>query len=122
MSVIVDDLISAISSDLLIRGHRGLRFLHEVNDFPCFYLHAGSERFVHIGAGQRLAVISADIRIYNYGDDIETLLRRIETCVQNYFDPRVDEFRVTEVSTDEGLMAPYQIADLKLEILYRKLK
>jgi hypothetical protein len=125
MSAIVNDLITYLQDELSMRGHRGMKFLHEINDFPSFYIHAGGERFVHIGGGQRLAIISCDARIYNYSDnleDIEKLLRRFEEATQRYFDERADEFRIVEVSTDEGLMSPNQISDIKLEILYRKIK
>lgn len=123
MSRIVDDLIDYLQNDLNIRGHRGLQFLHEINDFPSFYIHAGKREYAHIGGGQKLIILRADIRVYNHSDkldDIETLLRRVETSVQNYFDEEAEEFRIVEVSTDEGLLAPYGLADLKLEILYRK--
>jgi hypothetical protein len=123
LSRIVDDLIIYLRNSLGISGYRGLRFLHEINDFPSFYVHGGRREYAHIGGGQKLIILRADIRIYNYSDDIndiETLLRRVETSVQNYFYEEAEEFRIVEVSTDEGLLQPYGLADLKLEILYRK--
>lgn len=124
MSNIVNNLIANLETTLGIKGYRGLQFLHNINDYPSFYLHAGKERFAHIGAGVKLKIIEAELRVYNYSDnleDIEILLRRFESAIDSYFSTEADEFRVLEVSTDEGLMSPYQLADIKLEILYRKI-
>jgi hypothetical protein len=101
-----------------------MRFLHEVNSFPAFYIHPQNESRVHEGAGEAYAIQSISVRGYQYSDqldDIETFMRQIEVAIQTYAPTHrnlVDDARVVSVRTDEGTMAPYGIVDMQLEILY----
>jgi hypothetical protein len=122
---IITALVNHIATITGIAGIRGLRFLHEINSFPSFYVHPQLETRTHIAHGVRLAVITCEMRAYVYSDrlnDVEDIARSIEHAVQTF--PRlhltlVDECRVTTLRTDEGVMSPYGIVDLTLEILYR---
>lgn len=122
---IINSLIQHITNNTQTRGFRGLRFLHEVNDFPCFYVHPQSESRTHIAHEVKLAIISCDVRGYVYSDalnDTELFARTLETAIQTFAKTHlnlVDECRVTTLRTDEGLMHPYGIVDLTLDILYR---
>lgn len=120
----INGLIQHISSETGSRGFRGLRFLHEINDFPTFYVHAGTETRTHAGAGMKLCILECDIRGYTYSNetvDKEDYLRSIEIAVQTYADINrtIDECRCISCKTDEGLYRPYAICDLKVQILYR---
>lgn len=108
-----------LEQNLGCKGHRGLKLLHEINDFPQFYVHAGTERRVHIGHGERFGLIEADIRGYTYADDIEAFARSLEFHIQSFKPAIIDEIRVISLSTDEGLLKPYEICDLSAQILYR---
>lgn len=115
-------MINAIEAHSGSRGHRGMRFLHEINDFPQFYVHAGQESRTHIGRGVKLCLIEADIRGYSYSDsfeDIEAYARSIEHAIQLWRPAIIDEARVLSLSTDEGLMRPYALCDISAQILYR---
>lgn len=120
----IQQLIEYIESETGWRGHRGLKFLHEINDFPSFYIHPGSESRTHFGAGHKLCLINFDLRGYIFTDDEgekELLARHFETCIQNYrnINRTIDEARVNELSTDEGIMSPYGVCDIKGQILYK---
>jgi hypothetical protein len=118
----IAQLIEHIQTHSGSRGHRGMRFLHEINDFPQFYVHAGRESRTHIGRGVRLCVIETDIRGYVYSDsfeDIEAYARSIEHAIQSFRPSIIDEARVLSLSTDEGLMRPYALCDISAQILYR---
>lgn len=121
----ITGLISHISTSTSSRGYRGLRFLHELNDFPCFHVHARQESRTHAGAGMKMCIIECDIRGYVHSNDTdikEDYLRAIEIAVQEYsdIDRSIEECRVISVRTDEGLFRPYALCDLKIQILYRK--
>ena len=123
-SIVVSSLISSIAETTGASGHRGMRFLHEVNSFPAFYVHAGSERRVHISDGVRYALLDVSIRGYQWSDDldtIETFARNIETAVSSFYRSSrdiVEEARVVSLSTDEGVLSPYGAVDLSVTILY----
>lgn len=123
-SQIINSLISHIEDSVGYAGFRGLRFLHEINSFPSFYVHPGNENRQHLGDGRKLAVLSIDIRGYGWSEGlsyIENLVRDLESAVDSFRDANlhlVHESRVTQLRTDEGAMEPYCICDMSLEILY----
>lgn len=120
---ILRTLIAHIATTTASAGFRGMRFLHEVNSFPAFYIHPQNENRVHEGRGESYAVCALSVRGFQYSDnldDIEDYMRAIEEAVQTYAKlyPSVDDARVVSVRTDEGTMAPYGIVDMQLEVLY----
>lgn len=123
-SDVISSFISHIESSVGFSGNRGLRFLHEINSFPSFYVHPRNESRRHDGNGSKLAILQLDVRGYGWHEDlsyIEDLVRSIETAVQTYRLAHlhlVHEARVTSLRTDEGAMAPYCICDMSVEILY----
>lgn len=122
---IIRTLVSHIATATDSAGFRGMRFLHEVNSFPAFYVHPQNESRVHEGAGGAYAVAAISLRGYQYSDqldDIETFMRNLEIAIQTYaptYPNLADDARVVSVRTDEGIMAPYGIVDMQLEVLYR---
>jgi len=123
-TTILSTLITHIATSTSSAGFRGMRFLHEINSFPAFYIHPQNESRVHEGAGNAYAICAMSIRGYQYSDqldDIETFMRDIEAAVQTYsvaYPSLVDDARVISLRTDEGVMAPYGIVDMQLEVLY----
>lgn len=123
-TVILQTLIDHIALHTDSVGYRGMRFLHEINSFPAFYIHPQNESRVHEGDASAYAVQSISIRGFQYSDqldDIEQFMRDIETAIQSYapaYPSLVEDARVVSVRTDEGVMAPYGIVDMQLEILY----
>ena len=123
-SQIIAALIDHISDSTSYTGFRGLRFLHEINTFPSFYVHPTNERRIHDSRNSRQAVLQLDIRGYGWSEGssyIDELVRNIETSIQTFRSTHrslLYEARVTSLRTDEGAMEPYCICDLTLEILY----
>ncbi len=122
--LVINSLISYIAETTSAAGHRGMRFLHEVNSFPAFYVHAGTESRVHISDGVRYGLLDVSIRGYQWSDSldsIETFARAIETAVNSFYRANrdiVEEARVVSVSTDEGTLSPYGAVDLSITVLY----
>jgi hypothetical protein len=121
---IIDALIAAIAQRTASHGQRGLAFLHEVNTFPYFYVHVDEESRTHISSDVRLAILSTSIRGYCWAetaDPVELYARQIEESIQHFAEsgrPLIYEARVQSIRTDEGLMRPYGLVDIKAQILY----
>lgn len=108
-------LLNHISSSTNSEGFRGLRFIHEINNFPAFYIHAARSSISHIGADRRFRVHSISVRGYTYNGDPELYARQLEAAIQSFSEAQ--EARVLSLETDEGLMAPYAIIDISAQIL-----
>lgn len=113
----------ALSSNVIKR----FAYLDEVNDFPAITLVPRTESRDHRGAGRKLALAEISVRAYVYdGDDTmgaaDQLAADIESAVETFQDTyaslSVEEARVVELRTDEGLFQPYGIVDCLIQILY----
>lgn len=121
-SDIIEAIRSHIASETGYVGYRGMKFLDQINEFPAFYVHVKTENRTHIGQANKLAIIEMDIRAYEYSDSldaIEDVVRSVELAIESFSLDGVDEARITHVSTDEGLLLPYAVGDMSLEVLYR---
>lgn len=105
------------------------RFLEEINDFPTVCFYVVEETISHIGGDVRYKTALINLRGYvheNLGewedsnwwaeallDDIEHVLRHVRERNRCFID-----VRILELSTDEGIMSPYGVADMILAITY----
>jgi len=104
------------------------KFLDELNDFPSVCFVAGTERRDQLGANRRLATIDIALRGYvfdeNNVDKAEILAQNVESKVDSFSANvaaranGVSDARVISFRTDEGLLQPYGVADLEVQILY----
>ena len=105
--------------------HKRFKFLDELNDFPSICFVAGGESRQELGANRRLGTIEVALRGYvfdeNNVDKAEILAQNVESKVDSFsanVAARANGARVTSFRTDEGLLQPYGVADLEIEILY----
>ena len=108
--------------------HKHFKFLDELNDFPSVCFVAGTERRDQLGANRRLATIDIALRGYvfdeNNVDKAEILAQNVESKVASFSANvaaranGVSDARVVSFRTDEGLLQPYGVADLEIQILY----
>jgi hypothetical protein len=105
------------------------RYLDDINDFPTITLTSpAAEDYLHSQSGQRIKTMRQFIRGYVYStsedslSDSENLARDIETVVDNFAylasNLQVYDARVLSLTTDEGLLSPYGLCDLQVEISY----
>ena len=104
------------------------KFLDELNDFPSVCFVAGAERRDQLGANRRLGTIDVALRGYvfdeNNVDKAEILAQNVESKVDSFSANvaaranGVSDARVVSFRTDEGLLQPYGVADLEIQILY----
>ena len=127
---IVNRLITQLETiSGIAKVERRYRFLDEVNDFPTVTL-GGTPRedYELYGSGQQLKTLRQSIRgyVYAHQDDSlresELLARQVEDVIETFAsitqDLSVESAYVTSISTDEGLMSPYGVSEIEVEILY----
>lgn len=108
-----------------------LKFWDEVEDFPCVYMHPGSETRDYLPSGFTWAMLMVCIKVYVRSEDsaqeqLEQLLEDIETCIDANRVLKYDvdnnlettEILIQSITTDEGLLAPYGVGEINLEVRY----
>jgi hypothetical protein len=108
-----------------------LKFWDEVDDFPSVFLTPGTETREYHPAGFAWGYLGVAIKVYCRGESsseqLEALLTDIETCVDdnraivynttnNY---STTEILVQSITTDEGLLAPYAVGEIILQVRYQ---
>ena len=129
---IVEALVSHLATNtnvLEANITRNYHVLVEVNDFPAITMIPQSEIREHRGGGRKIATLALQIRGYAFDGDgseiigvteelAEDIEEAINTFLLSYRHFEVEESRVISLRTDEGLFAPYGIADLEAQIAY----
>jgi hypothetical protein len=106
-----------------------LKFWDEINgNFPCIYMSPGSEYREYLPGDFKWAFLSVSLKVYCNGEDsssqLEQLLEDIETCIDanrvlEYAPGReTTEILITSIVTDEGLLAPYAIGEINVQVRY----
>ena len=116
--------------NLFNNAYPKLKFWDEVNDFPAVYVTPGSETREYQLAGFTWAFLGVSLKVYCRGEnaqqDLEYLLEDIETVItnnrvleydaENHYD--TTEILVASITTDEGLLAPYAVGEINLQVRY----
>lgn len=116
--------------DLFNNSYPQLKFWDEVNDFPAVYGTPGSESREYHPGGFTWAYLGISLKVYCKGEDaqqqLEYLLEDIEHVVNNnrvlVYDAEnnyeTTEILVASITTDEGLLAPYAVGEINLQVRY----
>ncbi len=108
-----------------------IRFWDEVNDFPCIYGSTGSEARDYLPGDFTWAYLGISLKLYCKGEDaqnqLELLLEDMETVITNnrvlvydaVKDYETTEILVVSITTDEGLLAPYAVGEINLQVRYQ---
>jgi hypothetical protein len=116
--------------NLFNNSYAKLKFWDEVKDFPAVYVTAGTEVREYHPSGFTWGFLGVAIKVYCKGEtaqeQLELLLGDIETVIEanrqlvydstnNY---ETTEILVQSITTDEGLLAPYAIGEINLQVRY----
>lgn len=115
------------NTNLFTNVYRKLKFLDEVNDFPAIYVSAGTEIRNFNSKDLTVATLDVTIRAYVYGEDnsqslADDLVQDIEHVIYSLEDKSdigIQDITIDNISTDEGLAAPYGLAEIELTTVYR---
>lgn len=107
-----------------------LKFWDEVSNFPSVYITPGSETREYLPADFVWGYLNLSIKLYcksdNSQQELEDLLEDVERCIdlnrvlvydstQNY---STTEILITSIITDEGLLSPYAVGEINLQVRY----
>ena len=107
-----------------------LKFWDEVQDFPAIYMSPGSESREYLPSNFTWAYLGISIKAYCKGEDsqqlLENLLEDLETCIDQNRVLQYDsennlettEILISSITTDEGLLAPYAVGEINLQVRY----
>lgn len=106
-----------------------LRFWDEVNDFPSIYVTASSEAREYL-PNFKWGYLNVSMKVYCRGelaqDELDALLQDVEYVIDHNYNLVYDntagydttEILITSISTDDGLLAPYAIGEMNLQVRY----
>lgn len=99
-------------------------WLDQINDFPYITFASQSDVRTHISSDVRYGVIDVNIRAYVRGEGSQALsdqlLLDLEEHIQDFQHSQVEDCRVMQVSTDEGVLEPYGVVDMTVRIAYER--
>jgi hypothetical protein len=108
-----------------------LKFWDEVQDFPCVYMHPGRETRDYLPSSFTWGMLYVCIKVYVRSEDnaqelLEELLDDLELCIDQNRVLKYDvdnnlettEILIQSITTDEGLLAPYGVGEINLEVRY----
>jgi hypothetical protein len=118
--------------DLGDNVHPRLLFWDEIKEFPAVHVTAGSETRTYQGGGHKDRHLSVTVRCYVKNEDpvktVEGLLSDVEYIVEEngrlVYQDRSGAFHTTRdivivnIDTDEGVLSPYGIGDILLQVHY----
>lgn len=117
-------------TNLYSNAHAKLEFWDTVNSFPAVYVTPGTEMREYLPSDFTWGFLGACIKVYCKGDDsqdqLEALLEDVENCVDSNrvlvydeFGNETTEILITSITTDEGLLAPYAVGEINLQVRYQ---
>lgn len=107
-----------------------LKFWDEVSNFPSIYITPGSETREYLPGDFVWGYLNLSLKLYCKGDnsqqELEDLLEDTERCIdlnrvlvydsaQNL---STTEIQITSITTDEGLLSPYAVGEINLQVRY----
>lgn len=107
-----------------------ISYWDQVSDFPCVYATCGQETREYHPSMFAWGYINIVLKLYTNGEDctdqLENLLTDVEKVVNAnrslVFDSETNEktteILVTSIITDEGVMNPYGIGEIMLQVRY----
>jgi len=118
-------------TNLYNNSYAKLKFWDEIQDFPTVYMTPGSEAREYLPSDFKWAYLAVSIKAYvkdeeNAPELLEQLLEDLETCIDSNRELVYDvdnnlsttEILIQQITTDEGLLAPYGVGEINLQVRY----
>ena len=117
-------------TNILNNSFAKLKFWDETNDFPSIYVVAGSEAREYMPSAFTWGYLGVSLKIYCKGEESQQLLEDLLEDVENVIDANrvlvydavlgyeTTEILITSITSDEGLLEPYAIGEINLQVRY----
>ena len=125
------DGTGSYKTDLFGNSYPKLKFWDEVQDFPCAYLSAGTEVREYMPSDFTWGYLNISVKVYvrseseaqqqleNLLDDLENVLDANRVLVYDTTNNlSTTEILIQSITTDEGLLAPYGVGEINLQVRY----
>lgn len=119
------------TTNLFNNSFAKLKFWDEVQDFPCVYMHPGTEVRDYLPGDFTWGMLLVCIKVYVKDEELaqeklETLLADLELCIDRnrvlVYDQtnglETTEILIQSITTDEGLLSPYGVGEINLQVRY----
>lgn len=116
--------------NLFNNAYAKLKFWDEIQDFPAVYVTPGTEMREYLPGEFKWGYLGVAIKVYVRGDDaadqLEALLDDIELVLDTNRNIIYDvdnaqettEIMIQSIVTDEGLLTPYGVGEVNLQVRY----
>ena len=125
------DGTGSYKTNLFDNSYPKLKFWDEVQDFPCVYLTAGTEIREYMPADFTWGFLNVSVKVYvrsesdaqqqleDLLDDLEKVIHDNRVLVYNTTTNfSTTEILIQSITTDEGLLAPYGVGEINLQVRY----
>lgn len=116
------------TTNLFNNAHAKLKFWDEVDQFPAVFITPGSEQREYMPSDFTWGYLNVCVKAYVRGEEpqleLEQLLEDLELVVDANRELEYSagnfttEILVTSITTDEGLLAPYGVGEINLQVRY----
>lgn len=121
---ITDFLVTELKNGLAITSvFSRFKYMDEINDFPSVCLHTNLNTKIFDQTNEYGGYLTINIRCYVHNEDAigecDTLLQNIEEIIHELNNRELfEDIRIKSIDSDEGLVTPFGIADIVLEVRY----
>jgi hypothetical protein len=118
-------------TNLYDNSYAKLKFWDEIQDFPAVYLVPGTEVREYHPADFTWCYLNLSLKVYVRDQEdpqfkLETLLHDLEKCIHDnrvlVYDQdnnlETTEILIQSIMTDEGLLTPYGVGEINLQVRY----
>jgi len=128
----VIDGTSPYTTNLQNNSYAKLKFWDEIQDFPAVYIHPIGETRDYLPGNFVWGLLGVSVKVYVKSEDssqeqLEQLLSDLEICIDANRILKYDainqysttEIEIQSITTDEGLLSPYAVGEINLQVRYQ---
>lgn len=131
LNQVLDGSDPSYHTNIYSKAEAKLKFWDECNEFPALFVTPGTEMREYLPGDFAWGYLGVCIKVYVKGDDateqLEALLEDCERVIDanrvlvydtdnNY---ETTEILIQSITTDEGLLAPYGVGEINLQVRYQ---